>query len=299
MPLAFTHSLQGDLTHFVRYSIRKYTVAGFDGDEFDPVNEEDHILQFEGGFWYEYRSDLEFGSNSFSGGFITENPSTGEYLPMAMMFLPAGGFRYPELDRAPWASAQIRKAETNIALGGMTKTTRVATWDNEPEEGPGVDTETAETTGASLSMALAGLKVDENELLKIYNLNQVGDFGSYDENTEKKFTITNFVKTYLNERNNYDAFAITVLAAGIMAEVQPTSPYDSMKKLLEATVVDTRVWTDYAGGDNNIISGSLTAKSVEWSAQVPFSGGYAFWDLSGWTMNANSRVGPGISSSRV
>lgn len=297
MPLAFTHGLQADLTHFVFYRMRKYTVAGYDATTFTPVDTDDYKMLFEGGFWYEFEAFVSSG-NGLSGSGIAQNALTGEYLPSSLLFLPAGGFRYPELDRAPWGSAEIRKAETNIALGGVTKSTHEAIWVNDNEEAPSFDLITTENTNISLSMALAGLKI-ENGQLRILSLNQVGDFATYSENTEKKFTISNLVKTYLDQRNNYEAFMINVLPAGIGSEVQPTSPYEAMKNLLAATAIDTRVWDDYAGGSNLILSGGLVTKSVEWSVAVPFAGGYAFFDLSGWTMNANSRVSPGVSSSRV
>lgn len=308
MPLRLTNALQADIYVGINYRltvIHDPVLVPALLSDLGALDTENEKRIFESDFAYFYNEETSSGPGHV-GTLIGNWPPTAEYVCNVSLFCPFGGFRYPELDRAPWGSAQVSSAYANMSVGSLFKFyERSVTWavNDERQTPDGPDTNPAYFDSSdlgSISAALNGFKLIGGEL-KLTQLGFIGNFQEQQAGKTKKTPMAEFVKVYLDRRNDFEAFAITVIpGTGAVTEPNPVNPYESLRAIYSATVIDTRVYTEDLPDNPGsfFCTGALEAKYNEFDS-VALGSEIVGFDLSSWTMNDNSRVSPGICSSKV
>jgi len=228
---------------------------------------------------------------------------------------PVNPFFIPQGNRAPWTSTQVAAAACNLTLGALHYVTNTITfaWAAEAPGPPGplyhyrysadraahslppycVGTEDwAETEAGNVIFGLAGVKYI-NGSLESRHITNGGAITAANANTKARHDITNWLKTYLDNRNNYSGFDFFYQPETLTTQINNAvgdDLFDRMMRLYNANCRDQRTYTYYPLDQAQFPTGTVQTRYLYYDP-ITVSDTLASLNLSGWTLPATSRVG--------
>jgi hypothetical protein len=253
-------------------------------------------------------SKLNFGSAFSPWG----SPTSGAIL--CVLQLP---FRFPQLDRCPWGSAQVVSASANISPGSLAYSqaylTGLYTADDQSnfaqeEVSPGVWEfrysyhmnngqyytrkygQGDDVNHGSLALTLAGLVTLDGGSYAVRPIGQITTV-TVDEasNVRHKINAAGLVKAYLDSRNYYDAFVLLAMPGDESIELANASDWEALRTIWAASAADARTWVWMSELGEWIFLGKMATRYVTWS-QLGIDNLLVNFDLSAWNLDRHSRA---------
>lgn len=169
--------------------------------------------------------------------------------------------RFFELDRAFWNTAAAGSASVNLTIANLQYISQSYTV--EIGEAPVWDEDIV--TSGSIRLGLGGIRVDTDGQYRMIALKASTAVVAVETDVAVEVDISEFVATYLANRNNYCAFVVYAIPTGYLVDEDwGNDAHEAMVKLFDSTCHDERTFQESGGGE--VLIGTITAERVEYDS---------------------------------